>query len=120
MARVTVEDCMDRIGNQFELAMIASKRARQLARGANAHLDWEEDKSTVMALREVAEGLVSGEILSEVDLPPVPTGQDGPPAPPAEELAEEEEDDLKPVNEAKDEAKDKGESPAAEEGDTEA
>lgn len=92
---------MDQVGNQFELSMIASKRARQLARGATAYLDWEEDKSTVMALREIAEGLVTSEILAEVDLPPVPTGQDGPPAPPAEELAEEEEDDLKPVTEAK-------------------
>lgn len=102
MARVTVEDCMEQVGNQFELTMIAAKRARQLARGANAHLDWEEDKSTVMALREIADGAVTSEILKEVDLPPVPSGQDGPPAPPAEELEEEEEDDLKPVAQTKD------------------
>lgn len=106
MARVTVEDCMEKVGNQFELTMIAAKRARQLARGANAHLPWEDDKSTVMALREIADGAVTSEILNEVDLPPVPSGQDGPPAPPVEELEEEEEDDLKPGKSAK-------ESPAA-------
>lgn len=109
MARVTVEDCMAQVGNQFELAMIASKRARQLARGANAKLDWEDDKSTVMALREIAAGLVGAEILTEVDLPPVPTGQDGPPAPPAEELAEEEED-LKPAKEVGEPSKNAGEA----------
>lgn len=94
MARVTVEDCMKRVDNQFELAMIGSKRARQLARGAYSNLEWEGDKSTVMALREIADGSVTGAILTEVDLPPVSAGQDGPPAPPAEEL-EEDEDDLK-------------------------
>lgn len=113
MARVTVEDCMDQVGNQFELTMVASKRARQLARGATAYLDWEEDKSTVMALREVAAGLVTRDILSEVDLPPLPAGQDGPPAPPAEELAEEEEeDDLKPVDEEKGQSQDQPKPPA--------
>lgn len=88
MARVTVEDCLERLDNQFELTLVASKRARQLARGANAALPWEGDKTTVMALREIAEGHVGVDILDEVDLPPIPTGQDAP-QPPAEELAEE-------------------------------
>jgi DNA-directed RNA polymerase subunit omega len=88
MARVTVEDCLERLSNQFELTLVASKRARQLARGANAALPWEDDKSTVMALREIAEGYVGTEILDEADLPPIPTGQETP-LPPAEELVEE-------------------------------
>ncbi len=108
MARVTVEDCMARLGNQFDLTLVASKRARQLARGANAQVGWEDDKSTVVALREIAEGLVDRSILEEADLPPVPTSQDGPPAPPAEELAEEDED-LKPAAKVKP-AEDDGEA----------
>lgn len=88
MARVTVEDCLEKLGNQFELTMVAAKRARQLARGANAALPWEDDKSTVMALREIAEGYVGADILDEADLPPIPIGQETP-QPPAEELVEE-------------------------------
>ena len=88
MARVTVEDCLENLGNQFELTMVAAKRARQLARGANAALPWEDDKSTVMALREIADGYVGADILDEAALPPIPTGQETP-QPPAEELAEE-------------------------------
>lgn len=85
MARVTVEDCLARLDNQFQLTLVAAKRARQLARGANAHLPWEDDKPTVMALREIAEGLVTVDVLSEVDLPPIPTGHDAPPPAPADE-----------------------------------
>lgn len=88
MARVTVEDCLQHLDNQFELTLVASKRARQLARGANAALPWEDDKTTVMALREIAEGHVGVDILSEADLPPIPTGLEAP-QPPAEELVEE-------------------------------
>lgn len=58
MARITVEDCLDNVDNRFELVLLAAKRARQLARGADAKLAWENDKPTVMALREIAEGLV--------------------------------------------------------------
>ena len=79
MARVTVEDCLDNLENQFQLTLVAAKRARQLARGANAHLAWEDDKPTVMALREIAGGFVAAEVLAEADLPPMPTGMDGPP-----------------------------------------
>lgn len=72
MARVTVEDCFEKLPNQFELTLVAAKRARQLARGANAHVDWSNDKSTVVALREIADGLVEKDILNEEDLPIVP------------------------------------------------
>ncbi|MGH8454305.1 MAG: DNA-directed RNA polymerase subunit omega [Nevskiales bacterium] len=69
MARVTVEDCLNKVDNQFELTLIASKRARQLVRGANTQLQWGNDKSTVLALREIADGLVDRSVLEEVDLP---------------------------------------------------
>lgn len=60
MARVTVEDCLENVDNRFELVMVASKRARQLTIGGkDPKLDWENDKPTVVALREIAEGLVT-------------------------------------------------------------
>ena len=65
MARITVEDCLGNVENIFELVIVAAKRARRLANGAPAHLDWENDKPTVLALREVAAGLVGPEILTE-------------------------------------------------------
>lgn len=58
MARVTVEDCLDHVENRFELVLEASKRARQLARGASPEVEWDDDKVTVVALREIAEGKV--------------------------------------------------------------
>lgn len=65
MARVTVEDCLDHVANRFELVMVASKRARQIATGGKDPLVEEEsDKPTVIALREVAEGLVTPDILN--------------------------------------------------------
>ena len=65
MARVTVEDCLENVANRFELVMVASKRARQLATGGKDPLVQEEsDKSTVIALREIAEGFVTNEILN--------------------------------------------------------
>jgi len=72
MARVTVEDCLENVANRFELVMVASKRARQLATGGKDPLVQEEsDKPTVIALREIAEGLITNEILrreSEIDV----------------------------------------------------
>ncbi len=60
MARVTVEDCLENVENRFQLVMIASKRARQLATGGEeAKVDVENDKFTVVALREIAENLVN-------------------------------------------------------------
>ena len=65
MARVTVEDCLGNVANRFELVLVAAKRARQLAHGQEAQLAWENDKPTVMALREIADGLVGPSILEE-------------------------------------------------------
>lgn len=56
MARVTVEDCLRNVKNRFELVMIAAKRARQLMRGKDPKVEWDNDKATVVALREIAEG----------------------------------------------------------------
>ena len=66
MARVTVEDCLENVDNRFELVMVASKRARQIAtEGKDPLVAIENDKPTVLALREIAEGLVGPEILTE-------------------------------------------------------
>ncbi len=59
MARVTVEDCLDYVDNRFDLVLLATKRARQLANGVDPLLPWENDKPTVMALREIADGLIT-------------------------------------------------------------
>lgn len=67
MARITVEDCMQRVDNLFDLVLIAAKRARQLSNGAPTSLDWQNDKSTVLALREIAAGVVSRDVLKEPD-----------------------------------------------------
>lgn len=66
MARVTVEDCLEHVDNRFNLVLVASKRARQLVSGKESALPWENDKATVLALREIAEGLVDNSILDEV------------------------------------------------------
>jgi DNA-directed RNA polymerase subunit omega len=71
MARVTIEDCLVQVPNAFHLTLIAAKRARQLARGAEAKLPWDGHKSTVLALQEIAGGQVTAEVLKEVDLPVV-------------------------------------------------
>lgn len=69
MARITVEDCLDHVDNRFQLVMVASKRARQLmVGGKEPNLEWENDKATVMALREIEEGFVTPEILLEEDV----------------------------------------------------
>lgn len=65
MARVTVEDCLAMLDNRFQLVMVATKRARQLANGAEPHVAWENDKPTVVALREIAEGFITATILDE-------------------------------------------------------
>ncbi len=68
MARITVEDCLDNIGNRFDLILAASKRARQLTmEGAEPLVERENDKSTVLALREIAEGYVNMDVLREED-----------------------------------------------------
>lgn len=61
MARVTVEDCLEHVENRFKLVLLASKRARQLHNGEEELVPRGKDKDTVVALREIAEGLVSTE-----------------------------------------------------------
>ena len=68
MARVTVEDCLENVANRFELVMVASKRARQMATGGKDPMGQEEsDKPTVIALREIAEGHITPDILVRED-----------------------------------------------------
>jgi DNA-directed RNA polymerase subunit omega len=66
MARITVEDCLDKVDNRFQLVMISSKRARQIQiEGKEPMLPADKDKPTVIALREIADGLVDVSILNE-------------------------------------------------------
>jgi DNA-directed RNA polymerase subunit omega len=71
MARITVEDCLHQVPNLFQLVLVAAKRARKLANGAEATVDWENDKATVVALREIAAGHIGPEILEEAERPQV-------------------------------------------------
>lgn len=74
MARITVEDCLDKVDNRFELVMVASKRARQIAVGGKDALVPEEgDKPTVLALREIAGGLLTREEIMQPDEDPEET-----------------------------------------------
>ena len=64
MARVTVQDAVEIVGNRFDLIMLATKRARELATGGKEpKVEWDNDKPTVVALREIEEGLISKEIM---------------------------------------------------------
>jgi len=65
MARVTVEDCLNNVDNRFQLVLVATKRARQISLGAEPFVEEENDKPTVLALREIAEGFVTRDILDE-------------------------------------------------------
>ncbi len=69
MARITVEDCLDNIENIFEMVLVAAKRARRVAHGADPMVELENDKPTVVALREIAEGHITPAILEEIDVP---------------------------------------------------
>lgn len=80
MARVTVEDSLAQVNNRFDLVLIASKRARNISMGAEPMLSADNDKPTVIALREIADGLVGEDILKEAPPPP-------PPAAPVEPVA---------------------------------
>ena len=75
MARITVEDCLQNVDNLFQLVVLASQRARRLANGAEATVPLENDKPTVVALREIAAGNITPEMLREPEpeaAPPVP------------------------------------------------
>lgn len=63
MARITVEDCLDNVENRFQLVLVATKRARQIAMGARPLVKEENDKPTVLALREIAGGKIGPSIL---------------------------------------------------------
>ena len=68
MARVTVEDCLENVDNRFELVLVASKRARQLTRqNIDPTVDWDNDKPSVVDLREIAAGTITKEILKQRD-----------------------------------------------------
>lgn len=71
MARITVEDCLDKVPNIFEMVRVAAKRARRVAHGADPLVEVDNDKPTVIALREVAAGHITPAILDEIDQPVV-------------------------------------------------
>lgn len=74
MARITVEDCLEKVNNRFHLVRVASKRARQIMNGKEPTLEWDNDKATVLALREIAAGNITEEMLDEK---PVINEEDG-------------------------------------------
>lgn len=71
MARVTVEDCLSSVENRFELVLVGAKRARQIANGAEPTVDVDQDKPSVIALREIADKKVDPKVvLADIDTPP--------------------------------------------------
>ena len=81
MARITVEDCIENIDNIFEMVLVAAKRARRIAHGAEPMVELENDKPTVLALREIADGHVTPAILDEIEQPPADDLLQAPEAP---------------------------------------
>jgi len=73
MARITVEDCLSNVDNIFQLVILASQRARRLANGAESTVPWENDKATVVALREIAAGNITRDMLLEPVAEPEPS-----------------------------------------------
>jgi len=67
MARITVEDCLEVVDNRFELVLMATKRARQLAKGADPAVNPDNDKATVLALREIAGRRIDQATIDEID-----------------------------------------------------
>lgn len=67
MARITVEDCLEHVDNRFDLVLLAARRARQIAQGADPLVAAENDKPTVIALREIAENLISINTMDEME-----------------------------------------------------
>ena len=80
MARTTVEDCLDNVDNRFQLVLVAARRARELSNGADPLVERDNDKDTVIALREIAEGLIDASILDKKVKPEAveeaPTGEE--------------------------------------------
>jgi DNA-directed RNA polymerase subunit omega len=67
MARITVEDCLEHVENRFDLVMLAARRARQISQGADPLVPPENDKPTVIALREIAENLINNATMDEME-----------------------------------------------------
>ena len=67
MARITVEDCLEHVENRFDLVLLAARRARQIAQGADPLVPAENDKPTVIALREIAENLINASSMDEME-----------------------------------------------------
>ncbi len=67
MARITVEDCLKHVDNRFDLVLLAARRARQIAQGADPLVPAENDKPSVIALREIAENLISVDSMDEME-----------------------------------------------------
>ena len=67
MARITVEDCLEHVENRFDLVLLAARRARQIAQGADPLVAAENDKPTVLALREIAENLITASSMDEME-----------------------------------------------------
>ena len=67
MARITVEDCLEVVNNRFELVLMASKRARQLSKGAEPLIASENDKMTVLALREIAGRRINMDMVDQIE-----------------------------------------------------
>ncbi len=67
MARITVEDCLEHVENRFDLVLLASRRARQISQGADPLVPAENDKPTVIALREIAENLINESSMDEME-----------------------------------------------------
>ena len=86
MARLTVEDCLENMDNRYDLVILAAKRARQIAFGSEPMVKEENDKPTVLALREIAEKLVTKENIDKINKPDL-----------MEELEDEEEINLPPI-----------------------
>lgn len=91
MARITVEDCLEHVENRFALVIIAAKRARQLMRGsADPTVPWDNDKATVVALREIATGHTDFSDAHEIDAMPTTTAPDSPEVPAENHAADSE------------------------------
>ena len=75
MARITIEDCLTKIPNRFELTLAATNRARQISAGSQPLVDSDRDKPTVIALREIASGKVGTDVLKRNATPPTPPTQ---------------------------------------------
>jgi DNA-directed RNA polymerase subunit omega len=67
MARITVEDCLEHVENRFDLVLLAARRARQISQGADPLVPAENDKPTVIALREIAENLINTESMDAME-----------------------------------------------------